>query len=170
MRFSRDFRVRNNGLWHYASHSGLPWCSYSGVRPTVVTATPTVSVTCLQCLALPWIDEPDEETFDYRGLECCVWRNGMGALCGYVTFESSLLPIHYVHQIHVHGGVTYTSFDLPGVATIGFDCAHSCDWIPEAVETQQHGPYRTAEFVRQQCRAMVDQVLARAPSGSTATR
>jgi hypothetical protein len=169
MQFSRDRRVEDAGLGHYANALGHPWCHDRGVRPREQLAASTLEVTCLQCLALPWVDEPDEETFDYLGFECSVKRNGMGNLCGYITFElpptwlarlDRLLDERFFEEtIIVHGGTTYTSLELPHKATIGFDCGHSSDWIPEMTNTQRHGSYRTIEFVRQQCREMTEQML-----------
>lgn len=52
----------------------------------------------------PWADEPDSLTWDDEktGYRCHIWRNRMGALCGYVRVPES-------HPLH---GVEYSA-DIP---------------------------------------------------------
>lgn len=51
--------------------------------------------------------------------------------CGYCTFPQR--PVReqgysgFLEYVPVHGGITYTSQELDGKMTYGFDCAHSGD-------------------------------------------
>lgn len=80
-----------------------------------------------------WMEEPDEVYFDYKGMQCRIKRNSLGALCGYVMIpkKHSLYNKDDEHLgIQVHGGITYQNFDDEGKYWIGFDCVHSGDLKP----------------------------------------
>jgi hypothetical protein len=65
----------------------------------------------------PWLDEPDREEFEHKGLPCILARSPVtGAWCGYV----GLAPGHPCHKkgfagvdtddvdrLEVHGGITF---------------------------------------------------------------
>jgi hypothetical protein len=87
----------------------------------------------------PWQNEPDTETFNYKGYTCYIIRNikATGCLCGYVQ-----LPINHPlvakakrsymdldKYIKVHGGITYGQQAIAKETGeenyyIGFDTGH----------------------------------------------
>lgn len=148
----------------------------------------------------PWVDEPDELMFEYKDISCFIERKYHGALCGYI-----FLPVKHKYakyrrweKLSVHGGVTYSETaitrdnflneNMPGkkVFIIGFDCAHSPDFIPRFnyaereiekiiptmreinkrlinVGRNPYGDpkkYKDIEFVKNELQQLVDQVLS----------
>lgn len=135
-----------------------------------------------------WMIEPDRVQVDYRGVECEILRNSMGALCGYVTVPEG----HEWHGKHydeieceVHGGLTFGQ-QMPWGSSekeeyvIGFDCAHFRDITPscEKLLAEQRkkfprpessrglleeGPftpiYKNIAYVRGEIESLVDQML-----------
>lgn len=108
-----------------------------------------------------WVEEPDEVTFTYHGMDCKIIRMAIpepcskevhvfgGYLCGYVA-----IPIgHPLYQkeygdmdIDCHGGLTFGScWDRHW---IGFDCAHSFDYVPSSEHLR-----KTAAWM-QECREL----------------
>jgi hypothetical protein len=86
-----------------------------------------------------WETEGDEKQFEYKELQCFIWRHklGCGHLCGYVEVK----PNHPWYKqnynyldITVHGGITFgdTFHDgrFDGKWFLGFDCAHAGDLLP----------------------------------------
>jgi len=97
-----------------------------------------------------WLKEPDQVTFEYRGIQCLVQRMMAretdqsifgGHLCGYIRIPKDHclygkdLELSSSH-IEVHGGVTYNEMEGEN-HWIGFDCAHSYDTIPSMVEMRK---------------------------------
>jgi hypothetical protein len=94
-----------------------------------------------------WIDEPDYVKFDYRGIECEILRNYVGALCGYVHVPEghSWFGIPYEEiDCDIHGGLTLGEHviypddgkygylnDCKYGYLIAFDCSHATDISPE---------------------------------------
>lgn len=96
----------------------------------------------------PWEKESDRAEWKHEsGLDCLINRNGHGAWCGYVAIPQSH-PLYEktwndmaVQNLDVHGGITYNNKchgkichvadDKDGpVWWLGFDCAHSGDYLP----------------------------------------
>ena len=102
----------------------------------------------------PWHNEPDKVQWpdEATGLPCLIVRNQSGALCGYVGMPAehpwARADSYWDIPISVHGGLTYmgpcqkdASEDagichIPGpgepdgLMWIGFDTAHSGDYVP----------------------------------------
>ena len=113
----------------------------------------------------PWVDEPDKVVWvdEATNLDCMIYRNRVGALCGYVGVG----PDHPWYgkdydtpDVDVHGGLTYAdkcqetadeangicNVPLPGrehdIWWLGFDCSHSFDLCPsyEAFDRERGRP------------------------------
>jgi hypothetical protein len=134
----------------------------------------------------PWDDELDRYDFKTAaGLPAIIYRNGMGALCGYV----GVAPGHPCHGkecseepfrgLRVHGGVSYAAacnetichVPAPGepdnVWWVGFDCCRGRDLIPVVAQMQSRLSgkrelyrYRDVAFVRAWCEALAEQLVA----------
>ena len=105
----------------------------------------------------PWDTEPDKAEWvdEATGLNCRVLRNGAGALCGYVGIPEG----HKYYNVDysdipwegrdVHGGLTYSNLE-DGLWWLGFDCAHSNDYVPGATQyfgTSMKERYRDINYV-----------------------
>ena len=84
----------------------------------------------------PWVNEPDEEIFQFEGLDCFLSRSLSGCWCGHVKLPSGHPWIEKSYEeidIDIHGGLTFKgtpqNISLEG-EWIGFDCAHFSDIIP----------------------------------------
>lgn len=100
-----------------------------------------------------WDDEPDKAHWidDDTGLDCLVHRGPMGAFCGYVGVPESSEHFEKHNDdvsVDVHGGLTFAGLCAEGdtpetgichadedaankkVWWLGFDCAHSSDYVP----------------------------------------
>lgn len=127
-----------------------------------------------------------ENTFHYKGFQCCIIFQPYGYRCGYVLvpqwhscFEQDYDDI----PVKCHGGLTYSSHKLmerkyPGW-WIGFDCAHAGDtvdrysWIRYYGEEEKQGSFlplvnlmssdfgtvKTLDFCIQECKNIVDQLV-----------
>lgn len=81
----------------------------------------------------PWMDEPDYEKYEYKGIDCLIKRTtSLGHLCGYVRvpkghpwFGRDYDNIDY----EPHGGLTFAE-GTEEEWEIGFDCAHGGDLVP----------------------------------------
>ena len=95
----------------------------------------------------PWVDEPDEVSFEHADMQCLITRVILrepvpgevwfgGHLCGYV-----IIPEYHplfgckwgcndLDDFDVHGGITYSDFFSEEGFMIGFDCGHSRDVVP----------------------------------------
>jgi hypothetical protein len=95
-----------------------------------------------QLPAGPWDNEPDFVRFNFDGYDCVLYRHH-AHWCGYVLLPivPSSEEIRLIEQMEVHGGVSWNERGIPSFLienfphedfrsawTIGFDCAHSCDY------------------------------------------
>lgn len=86
----------------------------------------------------PWDNEPDFHVVRYRGYKIVLSRSNLGNWRAYigVPLKSKWARKEYYDQINVVGGVTWSETELPwgeseeGMFYIGFDYAHSNDFIP----------------------------------------
>jgi hypothetical protein len=144
-----------------------------------------------------WVQEPNQASFNYLGYDCRVYRilhpewhpntDYMfgGHLCGYVRIPSEhpYFEKHYHDMtIDCHGDLTYAKHGIADSLEgfwIGFDCAHSSDYIPSVEkifrENKIGNPfstpkeykkysifnqvYRNFEFVIHECQNIVDQLI-----------
>lgn len=131
----------------------------------------------------PWQDEPDRCEWRDR-LPCLAVRNYKGAWCGYVGIPKGILSPP-TDQLEVHGGITYGPATCngaichvaqpgePEVHWIGFDCSHEafdlCPgsrwrldllYKPFASLLLRGSVYRNLEYVKGECKRLIDQVLA----------
>lgn len=101
----------------------------------------------------------ESTTGSISGYRYAIFRTDLGNLCGYVEMTGSRSD---VETIECHGGVTYDEdsdshlFGLSG-HFIGFDCAHSTDWIP------YHSgfglaTYKDVDFVLKEIKKIIDQL------------
>lgn len=135
-----------------------------------------------------WVEEPDIVKFEYNGFHCLIRRifddenkvdDIYGHLCGYIDIPKCH-PFYQKHydeiEIDVHGGLTFSDV-IDGFWTIGFDCAHYCDYkpgyemykrnsvfndlfpIPESFKKHAlfNPEYRNIAFCIEQCKSMADQ-------------
>lgn len=143
-----------------------------------------------------WKAEPDKEDFEYKGYKCHIKRSDVsGGLCGYVAVSkgSIFYDVDYDDiDLNVHGGVTFGGVDeVDGLYWIGFDCAHWLDYSPKSTtvmeltnrllqieekyphflqERDEKSTYKNIEFVRNQCRSMVDQLIEKESHGTTTSQ
>ena len=142
-----------------------------------------------------WIEEPDQVNFEYEEIKCKIKRiffpdgrkqeDGTyhifgGHLCGYISIPKNhkfFGKNFYDIEIEVHGGLTYANIEEDEF-WIGFDCAHSMDYVPSMEflrkkyisdlimpipEEYKDHPlfkpiYRNIFFCIQECKSMADQV------------
>lgn len=90
-----------------------------------------------------WLDEPDEVTFEYKGIKCLVFRVVKreiycpteayfgGHLCGYILLppEHPMCGKECWDEFECHQGVTFHD-GTDEVWILGFDCGHLGDLIP----------------------------------------
>lgn len=153
-----------------------------------------------------WVEEPDEVTFTYNRFKCEVLRIACperyspqfhmfgGHLCGYVILPIEL-PLDY-GDLSCHGGITYDEVK-DGKRKIGFDCAHSDDYLPsteyliktlpELIEIQKEldemkknfnnedspiflRSYKNIVYCIQECKSIVDQIILNEKINSVATQ
>jgi hypothetical protein len=105
-------------------------------------------------------------THNFNGVEidCQIIRNGLGALCGYVSINSdnTLYGLDYdkisiILDYIPHGGLTYADSDESSWK-IGFDCAHAGDLCPNLPTNYGGGIYRDLEFVKSECKKLAESV------------
>ncbi len=153
-----------------------------------------------------WVEEPDIVEFTYKGYRCLIRRVASpepskifhmfgGHLCGYVNIpESSSLSKKGWGDIDLdcHCGITYNDFrDFSSYGLmghwVGFDCAHSGDFVPSAEFLKKSMPryidpfplpeefrkysifnpvYRNIQFCIDTCLNMVEQLI-KIQQGST---
>lgn len=122
-----------------------------------------------------WLDEIDELYWVDKetGLPCFIKRHAeLKHLCGYVGSEADwdfLVKIYGGYT--VHGGITYgpslnppcpppTNDDLTKYKWVGFDCAHSGDFMP--YQLFRYGAYqetyKNIAFVKEQCEQLAKQI------------
>lgn len=139
-----------------------------------------------------WIEEPDFIEFIYKDYECMVVRTALkkhceefhmfgGHLCGYVKIHESH-PYYKTPaddmQIFCHGGLTFKLKPW-----VGFDCAHSHDYIPSIEHLKKINPvlsdiikafpipedckdspiftntYRNVSYCVEECKNIVNQLI-----------
>ena len=135
-----------------------------------------------------WVEELDYKQWQYKGIECEIFRNKMGSLCGYIHVPKGH-PWHGKDyddiETDVHGGLTYAYELKDGEFIIGFDCSHLDDFTPSlegrrALETLNNSyaqleeefgdtdsmikaygrqTYKNISFVKAECESLVDQML-----------
>lgn len=84
-----------------------------------------------------WVEERDNKMWEYRGIQCEIYRNRSGVLCGYVQvpIDHCWYGKHYnAIEAEVHGGLTFAETFDGGVFIIGFDCAHLYDLVPSLID------------------------------------
>lgn len=105
-----------------------------------------------------------------------------GHLCGYVALNKDhpYFGLSYNDMdIYCHGGLTYREKENDDKFWIGFDCAHSSDVVPSMTQLKyemrrnwkidypeleeykylMEDQYRTIDFVKDECKRIVDQLL-----------
>ncbi len=119
----------------------------------------------------PWNFESDNYSFEYKGIKCSIERSeSTGHLCGHINIGSNIHKTIYdwlsnyseevlQHWFRVHGGITHRE-ESSGILTIGFDCAHSFDYIPINGEIGEVSikNYRTMEYVKKELQDLIDQI------------
>ena len=120
-----------------------------------------------------WTIEPDRKEWidPITGFECEAKRQSHGAWSGYVTIPASTfrpfpLSMHArvreeLQNIDCHGGVTYSSVEVDNeAATIGFDCSHSYDYIPNSRHLlNSDTTYRNLAYVEAECTKICHQAM-----------
>lgn len=131
--------------------------------------------------------EGNFKVFFYKDYKCMIRRiEDMGHLCGYVAipkghilYKKSYTEIEEEYDLIVHGGLTFSDFfGKPEIDPnaydnrwyIGFDCAHAGDLTPnmyvkfpqiyhECDLIHREGIYKDMEYVTEECKSLVDQIL-----------
>lgn len=142
-----------------------------------------------------WVEESDEVDFDHEGIKCKVFRvvapdgpireDGTqhifgGHLCGYISIPTDhpyFSKDYNDIEIDVHGGLTYGE-NINDEYWIGFDCAHSFDFIPSLEKFKYSHPfndifpnpeefkdyaifiptYKNVNFCIEECKSMAEQL------------
>jgi hypothetical protein len=107
---------------------------------------------------------PHGETISdmYRGVAYEIKRSTFGHLCGYTYMDKDSADYDIDHTLgsvfHVHGGITYHDG-----SKIGFDTAHMMDWSAAMAPffKSYTGTYKNVEFVRNELKQLIDQIVAR---------
>lgn len=133
--------------------------------------------------------EGNYKAFEYKGYKCRILRMGEGMdpeyrlfhLCGYVllTKEDRCYGKEYdTIPYTVHGGFTYSSHRLHNQPEewwrIGFDCSHAGDLSGNYQLDKEYifwtnSTYKTMEFVENELRQLVDQIVDDEQSNTTHT-
>lgn len=101
-----------------------------------------------------WVDEPDEVVFTHCGFKCRVSRIGVNEtpfpgiftahLCGYIFVPKDhpwfglSKEDFWEKDIDVHGGISDSYPYSDDLWRIGFDCAHSGDYVPGFNSTKKN--------------------------------
>jgi len=105
-----------------------------------------------------WENEKDFYEFTLNGIKCEIKRiEHLGHLCGYLYLPDGHEFIKLFYDdipICVHGDLSFKEENK-----IGFDCAHGGDLIPKYGNDWSGTEYRNVEFVKNELRKMVEQVL-----------
>jgi hypothetical protein len=117
--------------------------------------------------------EGNFKMFFYRDYKCMIRRIGDdGHLCGYVAlpknhvlYGKSFTEIKDKYDLIVHRGLTFSDFfgdQQDDRWYIGFDCAHTGDLIPSMYTKFDElckTIYRDMEYVEEECKKLVDQII-----------
>lgn len=118
-----------------------------------------------------WDLIPKYRIFKYRGYTCKIVKSDLGHLCGYIRIPKSLYKVANLYDlescIRVHGGITYMSGNV-----IGFDCAHSNDYVPTSYYSMDvmsdiihsfimHIEYRNSDYVINELKGIVNQMISK---------
>ena len=113
-----------------------------------------------------WLKEPNRKEFTYKGYHCVIQRHmQLGHLCGYVNLPKSSkfygVDYYKISNISVHGDLTYSNWSDSTKKSwrIGFDCAHFDDFSPYGMFAQTGTVYRNINYVENQIKQMVDQII-----------
>jgi len=128
-------------------------------------------------MCLPeWETEPDDLTFEFHGFRCRVFRQSYGHLCGYLAipedhpwrsadgpWQKGFWKLNTI-GVEVHGGITFSGWlvdEDPNQFWVGFDCAHSNDFVPEMPWGVLGGglEYRNVAFVKNELQKLALQAL-----------
>ena len=109
--------------------------------------------------------ENQENTVDWvdptTGLECRIIRHEWGHLCGYVSVPAYLWHLRcsdpLLEDITVHGGLTFTG-EMDQRYWLGFDCAHSGDYVPRMDSWADPKNYKDFFFVRKEVTQLAKQI------------
>ncbi len=141
-----------------------------------------------------WVEEYDGIEFEYFGISCIITRVLKrepyakeeayfgGHFCGYVRIPEEHLYFRKEDiDLDCHGGITFNQ--IHEEHWIGFDCAHSADYIPsmqlirktmpELIELRKMFPipedlknhpwdnpiYRNMEYCIKECKRMIEQLV-----------
>lgn len=141
-----------------------------------------------------WVEEADNIEIEYKGYQACVKRTFLkepfskelayfgGHLCGYVRIPDSHPYFGKVDiEIDCHGGLTFNESGLEH--WIGYDCAHSFDYVPTSQYMRKNDPelkklkelfphpegyensllfnrvYRNMQFCIGECIGMINQLI-----------
>lgn len=137
------------------------------------------------------VEEHDYIEFIYKDFECRIKRMYVkgphaknecyfgGHLCGYVKIpeNNKYFNKHYDEiDIDCHGGLTYSNYQDNNYY-IGFDCAHSFDYLPSMEMFKQknekikqffeqyermnlfYPTYKNMDFCIEECKSIVDQLI-----------
>lgn len=103
-----------------------------------------------------YANEPNLLEATYRGFDYTILRvNWSGHLCGYVHAPFHLTE-DQLDRLSVHGGITYNEDGW-----LGFDCAHSGDYLPWKRTWSYSVPnetYRNLSYVEAECKRLIDQL------------
>jgi hypothetical protein len=110
----------------------------------------------------PWETESVPVQFEAYGLLCEILRAPItGALCGYVGVnpEHPFYGMDYP-DLDVHGGITYSDKDKGArdVWWFGFDCSHSCDFMPMNESIGDPANYKDLNYVRNETENLAKQL------------
>jgi len=113
------------------------------------------------------IIESEGDYFEWKNqFKCFIIRNPIKAWCGYVLISKDYpIDSDTIIDVDCHGGVTYHKFDEKGL-TIGFDCAHAGDIVPNLDlfwSDDDGNVYRTKEFAIDEVNKMVQQIVELKP-------
>lgn len=146
-----------------------------------------------------WVSEPDHVEFVYKDHLCKIIRIHFleghnrdhmfgGYLCGYVQVSNELNLVEKGCDLDfdVHEGITYNEKGDDDRNWIGFDCAHSLDYMPcrkniysEIIhrifpiteQMKKHSifnpTYKNIDFCIAECKSLVDQIIEYSKSDSS---
>lgn len=112
---------------------------------------------------MEWENEPNQVDYEIHGYKVQIFRNPyLGNLLGYV-FLNKDQPCYGCREseidVRVHGGITYAE-KYGDYWKIGFDCAHSGDFMPYAGPHNNSSSftYKNIQYVKDQLTNLVDQL------------